>query len=157
MADQVSGYILLTLIWELHHVAYISCQFCQICCCPSRIRQTLELPNKSQQNVVADLMAHPVDTSSIWMQLQFCKTEGTKRRQSVSRPTDRTHLASVICLRTDKPRHESVKANSVIAMPEYVSYLPCLGRRPNGFLGLSLKDRTILFLEILLDKTVSVG
>ena len=31
------------------------------------------------------------------------------------------------------------------------------GRRPNGFLGLSLNDRTITFLEILLDKTVSVG
>ena len=28
-----------------------------------------------------------------------------------------------------------------------------LGRRPNGFHGLSLKDRTILFLVILLDKT----
>ena len=31
------------------------------------------------------------------------------------------------------------------------------GRRLNGLLGLSLSDRTILFLEILLDKTVSVG
>ena len=31
------------------------------------------------------------------------------------------------------------------------------GRRPNGFLGLSLNDRTNLFLVILLDKTVSVG
>ena len=31
------------------------------------------------------------------------------------------------------------------------------GRRPNGFLGLSLHERTILFLVILLDKTVSVG
>ena len=31
------------------------------------------------------------------------------------------------------------------------------GRRPNGFLGLSLNDRTILFLAVLLDKTVSVG
>ena len=31
------------------------------------------------------------------------------------------------------------------------------GRRPNGFLGLSLNDRTILFLVILEDKTVSVG
>ena len=28
---------------------------------------------------------------------------------------------------------------------------------PNGFLGLSLNDRTILFLMIFLDKTVSVG
>ena len=32
-----------------------------------------------------------------------------------------------------------------------------LGRRPNGFLGQSLNDGTILFLVILLDKTVSVG
>ena len=31
------------------------------------------------------------------------------------------------------------------------------GRRPNGFLGLSLNDRTILFLVILFDRTVSVG
>ena len=31
------------------------------------------------------------------------------------------------------------------------------GRRPNGFLGLSLNDRNILFLAISLDKTVSVG
>ena len=31
------------------------------------------------------------------------------------------------------------------------------GRRLNDFLGLSLNDRTILFLVILLDKTVSVG
>ena len=30
------------------------------------------------------------------------------------------------------------------------------GRRLKGFLGLSLDDRTILFLAILLDKTVSV-
>ena len=30
------------------------------------------------------------------------------------------------------------------------------GHRPNGFLGLSLNDRTILFLVILVDKTVSV-
>ena len=29
-----------------------------------------------------------------------------------------------------------------------------IGRRPNGFLGLSLNDRTILFLMILLDETV---
>ena len=33
----------------------------------------------------------------------------------------------------------------------------CRGRRLNGFLGLSLNDRTIVFLVILLDKTVSVG
>ena len=31
------------------------------------------------------------------------------------------------------------------------------GRRPNGFMGMSLIDRTILFLVILLDNTVSVG
>ena len=32
---------------------------------------------------------------------------------------------------------------------------PTQGRRPNGFVRLSLNDRTILFLAILLDKTVS--
>ena len=37
----------------------------------------------------------------------------------------------------------------------YVSVL--VGRRPNGFLGLSLNDRTILFLVILVDKTFLVG
>ena len=31
------------------------------------------------------------------------------------------------------------------------------GRRLNGFVGLSLSDRTILFLVIFLDKTVSVA
>ena len=31
------------------------------------------------------------------------------------------------------------------------------GSRSNGFLGLSLDDGTIIFLDILLDKTVSVG
>ena len=33
---------------------------------------------------------------------------------------------------------------------------PSIGRRLNGFLGQSLNDRTIQFLVILLDKTVSV-
>ena len=37
------------------------------------------------------------------------------------------------------------------------SGLRTIGRRLNGFLGLSLNDRTILFQVILLDKTVSVG
>ena len=32
-----------------------------------------------------------------------------------------------------------------------------LGRRLNGFQGISLNDRTILFLVILLDKAVSVN
>ena len=32
-----------------------------------------------------------------------------------------------------------------------------LGRRTNGFLGVSLNERTILYLVILSDKTVSVG
>ena len=32
-----------------------------------------------------------------------------------------------------------------------------LGRRLNGFLGLSLNDRNFQFLVMLLDKTVSVG
>ena len=32
-----------------------------------------------------------------------------------------------------------------------------VGHRPNGFLRLSLNDRTIIFVVIFLDKTVSVG
>ena len=31
------------------------------------------------------------------------------------------------------------------------------GRRPNGVLGLSLNDRTILFQLTLVDRTISVG
>ena len=37
----------------------MSCQFCQICSCPSRIRLTPELPNQSQQNVIADVTDQP--------------------------------------------------------------------------------------------------
>ena len=40
---------------------------------------------------------------------------------------------------------------------EWILFRPFIGRRPNGFLGLSLNDGTILFRVILLDKTVSVG
>ena len=39
VTHQVSDYISLTLIWEFHHVAYVTCQFCQICCCLSRIHR----------------------------------------------------------------------------------------------------------------------
>ena len=46
-------------------------------------------------------------------------------------------------------------AHRLITFPPEVISLS-LGRRPNGFLGLSLNDRTNLFLVILLDKTVSV-
>ena len=43
------------------------------------------------------------------------------------------------------------------AMPQIRSFRArTKGRRPNGLLGLSLNDRNILFLVILLDKTVSV-
>ena len=45
-------------------------------------------------------------------------------------------------------------ANPSIAL---VVLVALSGRRPNGFLGLSLNDRTILFQVILLDKSVSVG
>ena len=41
-------------------------------------------------------------------------------------------------------------------MPLLDMYI-AVGRSLNGFLGLSLNDRTILLLAILLDKTVSVG
>ena len=64
VTHQVSDYILLTLIWEFHHVAYRACQFCQICSCPRRIRRTSELSNQSEQNVVADMTGHPLVFSS---------------------------------------------------------------------------------------------
>ena len=60
VTHQVSDNILLILIWEFHHVAYMPCQFCHICNCPNRKRQTSELPNQSRQNVVANLTGHPV-------------------------------------------------------------------------------------------------
>ena len=62
VTHQVRDYILLTLIWEFPHVAYLPCQFCHFFSCPSRIRQMSdsELPNQSQQNAVADLTGHPV-------------------------------------------------------------------------------------------------
>ena len=41
--------------------------------------------------------------------------------------------------------------------PQSVRLFKSPGRRPNGFLRLSLNDGTMLFLFILLDKTVSVG
>ena len=40
-------------------------------------------------------------------------------------------------------------------LPDYKLLILCSS--PNGFLGLSLNDKNILFLVILLDKTVSVG
>ena len=49
VAKQVSDYILLTLNWWFHRVAYIM---------PCKL--TSELPNQSQQNVVTDLTGHPV-------------------------------------------------------------------------------------------------
>ena len=49
-------------------------------------------------------------------------------------------------------------APSLTINPKTIYFpIKSLGRRPNGFLGLSLNDRTILFLVILLDKIVSVG
>ena len=34
---------MLTLLWEFHHLAHLPCRFCQICSCPSRIGQTVEV------------------------------------------------------------------------------------------------------------------
>ena len=49
---------------EFHLVANISCQFCHICSCPSRIGQAAKITNQRQQNSAADLMGHPV----LWAQ-----------------------------------------------------------------------------------------
>ena len=71
---------------------------------------------------------------------------------------------------TDRPTLRSVQCNRVRSFPTSTAMRkrgrfvgngngpsngPFLGRRPKGFLGLSLNDRTILFRVILLDKTVS--
>ena len=60
VTHQVSDYILTGFFSEFLLVAYLPRQFCQICSCQSRIRQTSELQNQSKQNVVADLTCHPV-------------------------------------------------------------------------------------------------
>ena len=54
--------------------------------------------------------------------------------------------------RSCPPRAEQFLRSSIRSSPPNLT-----GRCPNGFLGLSLKDRTIRFLVILLDETVSVG
>ena len=58
VSHRVSDYMY--ILWS----SYMAWQFCQICSCPSRIRQTLELPNQSQQNVVADLVSTRSSTFS---------------------------------------------------------------------------------------------
>ena len=55
------------------------------------------------------------------------------------------------------PTWPSLLSLSVSAHFMHDSRPPLLGRRLNGFPGLSLNERTILLLVILLDKTVSVG
>ena len=57
---------------------------------------------------------------------------------------------SAFGVKTSSPRSVPSSARAVRPPPDSV------GRRPNGFLRLSLNDQTILFLVILLDKTVSV-
>ena len=60
-------------------------------------------------------------------------------------------------------KHSNMKIASLTVCPRsptqhmgYGTLIPSniRGRRPNGFLGLSLNDGTILFLVISLDKTV---
>ena len=61
----------------------------------------------------------------------------------------------------------AIRAHSLnkgqVARLSVINMFPCLtlvkskGRCPNGFLGLSLNDKTILFFMIVLIQTVSVG
>ena len=53
--------------------------------------------------------------------------------------------------RSCPPRAEQFLRSSIRSSPPNLT-----GRCPNGFLGLSLNDESILFLVIFLDKTVSV-
>ena len=64
--------------------------------------------------------------------------------------------STLIPLRLQTERNQAPFLHQRSFMNE-ISNFETGGRRPNGFLGLSLNDRTILFLEISLDKTVSVG
>ena len=54
-----------------------------------------------------------------------------------------------------------VRENELISKNEmlhcFANHYFSTNRRPNGFLGLSLNDGTILFLVILLAKTISVA
>ena len=60
------------------------------------------------------------------------------------------HSVKICCRRICSPRAGVASAH------EFSQPRSCLfvGRSPNGFLGLSLNDRTILFLGFILDKTV---
>ena len=78
---------------------------------------------------------------------KFCKLVGSWSWLSVTSPLN----ASLICCRKIKQAFRVSQSR-----PRYLQR-KFLGRRLNGFLWLSLNDRTILFLVSLLDKTVSVG
>ena len=56
----VRDYVLLTLLLKFHNLGQLLFHFCQICSCQSRIGQTVEQQNLSQQNLVSDHQSHPV-------------------------------------------------------------------------------------------------
>ena len=57
------------------------CHFCQLLCCPSRIRQIAEQAGQSQQKVVTDLTSAPVEPSGgcswIWIKDWSCESNQT--------------------------------------------------------------------------------
>ena len=48
-----------TLFLKFLYLTQLLCHFCPICSCPSRIGETVEKPNQSQQNLVSDHHGHP--------------------------------------------------------------------------------------------------
>ena len=78
--------------------------------------------------------------------------EGAGRRRVCSRGG---HLYSTPIITAERYGEKAARYIIIVACWIVCAY-STIGHRPNGFLGLSLNDSTILFLVILLDKTVSV-
>ena len=55
------------LIFQSFYVARLLCHFCPFFSCPSRIRQAVEQPNDSEQNLISDDHGHPVLLSIIFL------------------------------------------------------------------------------------------
>ena len=62
MARQFVDYILLTSIWLLRCLPYSAWAAANLAEFAWHVGNMVELPNQSQENIVADLMGHPVVT-----------------------------------------------------------------------------------------------
>ena len=84
------------------------------------------------------------------------ETKKEREEEGISHTRPEAHLPSLpLLLPSFLPSTKRRRRNVQIFIS--VRHDRSRGRRPNCFLGLSLNDRTVLFLVILLDKTVSVG